>query len=134
MPRGKQMPEPTQSPPPGRVADRENLIGLPGGRDSRRRHNVPAEISTFIGRETELAEVMRLLGGSRLLTLTGPGGAGKTRLALAAATELIGAFDDGPWVVDLAPLIDPSLVPQAVAATQMFGSSPVVHCRRPCRG
>ena len=78
---------------------------------------MPAEISSFIGRETELAEVMRLLGGSRLLTLTGPGGAGKTRLALAAATELIGAFDDGPWVVDLAPLIDPSLVPQAVAAT-----------------
>src|SRR4051794_2347613 len=110
------MPEPTQSPPTGRVAD-DKLIGLPGGRDSRRRHNVPAEISSFVGRETELAEVMRLLGGNRLVTLTGTGGAGKTRLALAAATELIGVFDDGPWVVDLAPLIHPSLVPQAVAAT-----------------
>ena len=92
-------------------------MALPGGREGRRRHNVPAEISSFIGRETELAEVMRLLSGNRLLTLTGPGGVGKTRLALAAAAELIGAFDDGPWVVDLAPLRHPSLVPQALAAT-----------------
>ena len=60
---------------------------------------------------------MRLLSANRLLTLTGTGGAGKTRLALAAAAELVGAFDDGPWIVDLSPLIHPSLVPQALAAT-----------------
>jgi non-specific serine/threonine protein kinase len=111
------MPEPTQSRPTRRSADREKLITLSAGRKGRRRHNVPAEISSFIGRETELAEVMRLLSANRLLTLTGAGGAGKTRLALAAAAELVGAVDDGPWIVDLSPLIHPSLVPQAVAAT-----------------
>ena len=60
---------------------------------------------------------MRLLGGNRLVTLTGPGGTGKTRLAMSAAAELIDGFDDGPWVVELASLSHPSLVPQAVGAT-----------------
>jgi len=74
-------------------------------------------LSSFIGREKELAEVRRLLEDTRLLTLTGVGGCGKTRLALAAAEELMETFEDGVWLVDLAPLSAPSLVPQAVAST-----------------
>jgi predicted ATPase/DNA-binding CsgD family transcriptional regulator len=80
-------------------------------------NNLPMRLSSFIGREKELAEVRRLLKGNRLLTLTGVGGCGKTRLALAAADELMETFEDGVWLVDLAPLSDPSLVPQAVAST-----------------
>jgi predicted ATPase/DNA-binding CsgD family transcriptional regulator len=75
------------------------------------------ELSSFVGREKELAEVKRLLADTRLLTLTGSGGCGKTRLALAAATDLLEEFEEGVWLVELAPLADPSLVAQAVAAT-----------------
>src|SRR5918998_3168942 len=58
-------------------------------------HNLPSELSSFVGREKELAEVMRLLGETRLLTLTGSGGCGKTRLALVVASELVEGFEDG---------------------------------------
>jgi non-specific serine/threonine protein kinase len=75
------------------------------------------QLSSFVGREKELAEVKRLLENNRLLTLTGSGGCGKTRLALAAAGELVEGFEDGVWLVELASLADPSLVPQAVAST-----------------
>jgi non-specific serine/threonine protein kinase len=81
-----------------------------------------------VGREKELAEVRRLLEDSRLLTLTGPGGCGKTRLALAAAGELSEGFEDGAWLVELAPLTDPALVKGAVASTlgvrEQPGSTP----------
>src|SRR5215203_4159057 len=80
-------------------------------------NNLPLEISSFVGREKELAEVKRLLGETRLLTLTGSGGSGKTRLALAVASEHLEGFEDGVWMVELAPLSDPSLVTQAVAST-----------------
>jgi predicted ATPase len=80
-------------------------------------HNLPSELSSFVGREKELAAVKRLLENCRLLTLTGSGGCGKTRLALAVASELAEGFEDGVWVVELASLADPSLVPQAVAST-----------------
>jgi predicted ATPase/DNA-binding SARP family transcriptional activator len=78
--------------------------------------NLPLELSSFVGRERELAEVERLLGGTRLVTLSGPGGAGKTRLALAVAQDLVEEFRDGVWLVELAPLSDPDLVPQAAAS------------------
>ena len=74
------------------------------------------ELSSFIGREKELAEVKRLLGETRLLTLTGSGGSGKTRLALAVASEHLEWFEDGVWMIELASLADPSLVAQAVAS------------------
>jgi predicted ATPase/DNA-binding NarL/FixJ family response regulator len=80
-------------------------------------HNLPVELSSFVGREKELPEVKRLLENNRLLTLTGSGGCGKTRLALAAASELVERFEDGVWMVELASLAEPSLVPQAVAST-----------------
>src|SRR3712207_38450 len=70
-------------------------------------NNLPLELSSFVGREKELAEVGRLLKNSRLLTLTGPGGCGKTRLALVAAGDLVEGFEDGAWLVELAPLADP---------------------------
>jgi predicted ATPase/DNA-binding NarL/FixJ family response regulator len=78
--------------------------------------NLPSDLTSFVGRRRELAEVRRLLGESRLVTLTGIGGVGKTRLALRAAAELDRRFPDGVWLVDLAPLRDPALVAQTVAA------------------
>jgi predicted ATPase/DNA-binding CsgD family transcriptional regulator len=80
-------------------------------------HNLPLELSSFVGREKEVAEVQRLLENNRLLTLTGSGGCGKTRLALAVAGKLVKDSEDGVWLVDLASLADPALVPQAVAST-----------------
>ncbi|WP_327726270.1 winged helix-turn-helix domain-containing protein [Streptomyces sp. NBC_00487] len=79
------------------------------------RGNLPAETTSFIGRERELAETQLLLGLSRLVTLTGVGGVGKTRLALRAARRSAAAFPDGVWLVDLAALTDPALLERAVA-------------------
>src|SRR6516165_316858 len=76
--------------------------------------NLPAELTSFVGRRSELREVKRLLATTRLLTLTGSGGAGKTRLALRAADEMARGFPDGAWLVLLASIQDPMLVPQAV--------------------
>src|SRR5919202_492349 len=86
--------------------------------EERPSHNLPLELTSFIGREREIAEVKRLLlleGKDRLLTLTGPGGCGKTRLALKVAFEVVQEFEDGVWLVELSSLSDPDLVPQAVA-------------------
>jgi predicted ATPase/DNA-binding CsgD family transcriptional regulator len=96
----------------------DRLVAVPGGRrDASPPDNLPLQLSSFVGREKELAEVKRLLEDARLLTLTGSGGCGKTRLALAVAGELVEGFEDGVWLAELAPLSDPSLVPQAVAST-----------------
>jgi non-specific serine/threonine protein kinase len=77
--------------------------------------NLPAQVSSFIGRERELAEVRDLVGGSRLVTLTGAGGVGKTRLGLEVAAALLDGAGDGVWFADLAPLGDPDLVAVTVA-------------------
>jgi predicted ATPase/class 3 adenylate cyclase len=77
--------------------------------------NLPRQLTTFVGRETEVAMARRLLGSSPLLTLTGPGGVGKTRLALRLASEVADAYGDGVWLVELGPLTEASLVPIAVA-------------------
>jgi len=76
--------------------------------------NLPAELTSFVGRRKELSEVKRLLSQTRLLTLTGTGGAGKTRLALRAASDLARSFPDGVWLVSLASIDEPDLVVQAV--------------------
>ncbi len=89
--------------------------------------NLPISLTSFVGRQREMAEVKRLLTGSpsgRLLTLTGAGGSGKTRLAIQAATDLIDAFHDGVWWVELVALSDPTLVPQAVAKALGIRESP----------
>jgi predicted ATPase/DNA-binding SARP family transcriptional activator len=92
-------PQAARSPAPGRAA-----------------HNLPVELTSFVGREHELEEVCSLLRNARLLTLTGTGGAGKTRLGLRAARQVLGDYPDGVWLVELAALADPSLVDKAVAA------------------
>jgi predicted ATPase/class 3 adenylate cyclase len=78
-------------------------------------NNLPRQLSSFIGREAAIAEVESLLGGNRLLTLTGTGGCGKTRLGLQVAADVLERFPDGAWFVELASLSDPGLVPQAAA-------------------
>jgi predicted ATPase/class 3 adenylate cyclase len=78
-------------------------------------NNLPQQMTSFVGRDRELAEVRRLLADARLLTLFGPGGIGKTRLSLQAAAEAMDEFPDGAWFVELASLADPALVPLAVA-------------------
>jgi predicted ATPase/DNA-binding CsgD family transcriptional regulator len=99
---------------PGRAA------GLPRRRPNRSiveewPHNLPHPLTSFIGREREIAEARRLLNTSRLLTLTGTGGVGKTRLGHEVAAGLLDRFQDGVWLVELAALADPTLVPRAVA-------------------
>jgi predicted ATPase/DNA-binding CsgD family transcriptional regulator len=79
------------------------------------RHNLPAPRSSFVGREQEIWEVGRELKTNRLLTLTGAGGSGKTRLALEVARDLLQTYADGVWLVELAPLSEEELVPKAVA-------------------
>jgi predicted ATPase/DNA-binding SARP family transcriptional activator len=77
--------------------------------------NIPVPLTSFVGREREIEEVMRLLSTTRLLTLTGAGGIGKTRLAIQAANDLTRSYKDGVWWVELAPLADGKLLPQVVA-------------------
>jgi DNA-binding SARP family transcriptional activator len=79
------------------------------------RHNLPVPRTNFVGRRRELTEVKRTLAMTRLLTLTGSGGSGKTRLALEVARDLVGVYPDGVWLVELAPLSEPELVSQEVA-------------------
>ncbi len=79
--------------------------------------NLPQQLTSFIGREKETAEVKRLLQKTRLLTLTGTGGCGKTRLSLQVASSLEAEYPDGVWFVDLTTIVDPPLLPQAVATT-----------------
>jgi non-specific serine/threonine protein kinase len=87
-------------------------------------HNLPAERTHFIGREHELGECTRLLGDSKILTLTGIGGCGKTRLALKLAERILDGFRDGVWWVDLAPIADDSRVVEAVAASVQVRETP----------
>src|SRR5829696_10573347 len=82
----------------------------------RTNNNLSLPLTGLVGRGREISEVGRLLAEARLLTLTGPGGSGKTRLALAVATEVVEDYRDGAWLVELAPLSDPELVPEAVAS------------------
>jgi predicted ATPase/DNA-binding XRE family transcriptional regulator len=89
----------------------------PTRRDAKPTHNLPAQLTSFIGREREMADVKRLLVQSRLVTLTGSGGCGKTRLAIQVTADLIEEFPDGVWFVQLVPLSDSTLVPQSVATT-----------------
>ena len=72
-------------------------------------NNLPVQITSFVGREKEINAVRRWLNEKRLVTLTGPGGTGKTRLSLQVATEALSDFSDGAWLIELAPLADPAV-------------------------
>ncbi len=91
-------------------------------------HNLPLQLTSFIGRERELSDLRRQLRGTRLLTLTGAAGSGKTRLALQLAAEVLEHYPDGIWFLDLASLTDPALVAQTAASTlglkEQAGRSP----------
>jgi predicted ATPase/class 3 adenylate cyclase len=82
-----------------------------------RPNNLPTQLTTFVGRAAELEEAARLLSSTRLLTLTGPGGTGKTRLSLQLASTVADAFPDGVFFVPLEPIRDPMLVPSRIATT-----------------
>jgi predicted ATPase/DNA-binding SARP family transcriptional activator/DNA-binding CsgD family transcriptional regulator len=102
---------PSPSPARSTTENGRSAEGPPG----ITRHNLPADRSSFVGREREVLEAKRELAMTRLLTLIGTGGCGKTRLAVAVAKDLVSAYPDGAWLVKLAPLSEPELVPQAVA-------------------
>lgn len=81
---------------------------------SRPRHNLPAETTSFVGRQNEAAQILDLLTKHRLVTLTGSGGIGKSRLSLHVASKLVETFPDGIWLVELAPLSDPAMVTKEI--------------------
>jgi predicted ATPase/DNA-binding CsgD family transcriptional regulator len=87
----------------------------PAATASAGRSSLPKPLTSFIGRERELAEAKQLLQGSYLVTLTGPGGSGKTRLGIALAAEVAADYPDGVFFVPLAPVRDPGLVPSTIA-------------------
>jgi non-specific serine/threonine protein kinase len=87
-------------------------------------HNLPAQLSSFFGREAEVEEVKRLLGTTRLLTLTGAGGVGKTRLALEVGVRVLDECPDGVWLVELAALSDPDFLAQTVATALGMRETP----------
>ncbi|HMI30700.1 MAG TPA: protein kinase, partial [Candidatus Limnocylindrales bacterium] len=91
-------------------------ITLPRQLAARGPNNLPSQLTSFIGRRRERAEVRRLFGSSRSVTLTGPGGSGKTRIAIQVAMDMLGEQPEGAWLVELESLEDPALVSQTVAS------------------
>src|SRR2546425_4600677 len=103
----------------GQQSDNYHLNQLPGQGNFSRHHNLPAQLTPLIGREQEIQAACALLGQPevRLVTLTGTGGVGKTRLGLQVATDLLDDFADGVCFVPLAPISDPNLVVPTIAQT-----------------
>jgi predicted ATPase/class 3 adenylate cyclase/DNA-binding CsgD family transcriptional regulator len=93
--------------------------------DPALRHNLPSQATSFVGRTAELAELRTLIsGGSRLVTIAGPGGIGKSRLALQAAADVLDGTGDGVWLVELAPVGEPELVTRTAAAALRVSEAP----------
>ena len=87
-------------------------------------HNLPSQRTSFVGRTAELAAVKQLLSETTMLTITGGGGCGKTRLALQAGAELLDTHPDGVWLVELAPVADSDAVPARVASVFALKEGP----------
>ena len=80
-------------------------------------HNLPVQLTSFVGRQAEMKDLRQIIADNRLVTLTGAGGAGKTRLAIEVASQLSAEFSEGVWYVDLAPITNPAAAPVTVART-----------------
>jgi predicted ATPase len=91
-------------------------MGIDGPDVDESHHNLATALTTLIGRERAIAEVVERLDTARLLTLVGPGGIGKTRLALRVGTEVVPRYPAGVWLVELASLTDRVVIPRAIAA------------------
>ena len=108
----------SQTEQPQWVSFARGLSGFPSQSipsSNKPKSNLPAPLTTFIGRENEQAEVIKLVARHRLVTLTGPGGVGKTRLSIKVGEQVLGNYADGVWMVELAPILDPLLVPRTTA-------------------
>ncbi|TMD03624.1 MAG: tetratricopeptide repeat protein [Chloroflexi bacterium] len=103
---------------------RDELVGTAAHSTDTRRHNLPLQLTTFVGRAQELATVQRLLATRRLVVLVGVAGAGKTRLALEVARQTGDTYADGIWLVDLTPIRDGGLVPRAFASSLRLHDRP----------
>ena len=88
------------------------------------RHNLPIQLTSFIGREKDIAKIVQAVAGHRLVTLTGSGGTGKTRLSLQVAVEMLDQFPGGIWFVELAPITNPDLIPQTIRSAFGVGDQP----------
>ncbi len=88
------------------------------------KHNLPVQLTSFIGRENEIEEIKCLLDEHRLVTLTGSGGCGKTRLAIQVVADLVSGYDDGVWLVDLAPIAESELILEAMAGVLKVKEEP----------
>lgn len=98
------------------ILNQEASLGVPAAeRPAARLDNLPMALTSFVGRDAALTQIRKLVSENRLVTLTGPGGVGKTRLAVEVARSLLGQYESGVWLTSLAPLTDPALVPEAVA-------------------
>lgn len=89
-----------------------------------RPNNLSVQLTSFIGREKEISEIRKLLSGTRLLSILGPGGTGKTRMALQTGADVIDEFNDGVWITELAPLSDPELVLPTIARSAGISEQP----------
>lgn len=89
-----------------------------------RPNNLPVQLTSFIGREKDITEIKKLLSGTRLISLLGPGGTGKTRISLQVAADLIDDFENGVWFIELAPLSDPAFITTTIARTLGINEHP----------
>ncbi len=109
---------------PATLAAPHAQSAVPADSTDAPRHNLPAQLTPLIGRDEELAAITALLERSRMVTLTGSGGIGKTRVSVQLGANLLDGFADGVWLVELAPISDPSLVATAVAQALSVRQSP----------
>ncbi len=100
-----------------RVLVQDPALEAPGEAPAAPPHNLPERLTSFVGRELELRELAKLVELHRLVTVVGPGGAGKTSVAVELARRVAGGFPDGVWLVELAAVGDPGLLVEAVAAS-----------------